>query len=104
MTMDHFLRAELDGNELSPENYIVEFGSLRITLKPSYLETLAEGTHTLRAVFDDGEAEITFQILKQSNTPSTGDQNQPTLWISLMILALLVAAITILTATVKRIG
>ena len=103
-TMDHFLRAELDEKELSPENYIAEAGSLRITLKPSYLETLAEGMHTLRAVFDDGEAEITFQILKQDNTPSTGDQNQPTLWITLMIMALLVAAVAILTAMTKRIG
>ena len=101
-TMEHFLRVEVDGKELSSENYIAEFGSLHITLQPSYLETLAEGTHTLRAVFDDGSAEITFQIVKQNNTPSTGDENQPTLWVVLMIAALFIAAITILISARKR--
>ena len=101
-TLEHFLRVEVDGKELSSENYIAEFGSLHITLQPSYLETLAEGTHTLRAVFDDGSAEITFQIVKQNNTPSTGDENQPTLWIVLMIAALFIAAIMILISARKR--
>ncbi|MBO4835801.1 MAG: hypothetical protein J5483_06785, partial [Lachnospiraceae bacterium] len=66
------------------------------------LESLGEGTHTLRAVFDDGEAEVTFQIVKQNNTPATGDQNQPALWIVLMITALFVATITILLSTRKH--
>ncbi len=101
-TLEHFIRAEVDGKELSPESFVAEFGSLRITLKPSYLESLAEGTHTLRAVFKDGEAEITFQIAKQNNTPATGDQNQPALWIILMITALLIAAITIIVPARKR--
>ena len=101
-TLEHFLKAQVDGNDLSPENYITEYGSLRITLQPSYLETLAEGTHTLRAIFDDGEADITFQIVKQHNTPATGDRNQPTLWIVLMVAALFIAAIMILISARKR--
>lgn len=129
-TLEHFRRAEVDGQELSPENYIAESGSLRITLKPSYLETLFEGTHTLTAFFDDGTAEITFQITKEaepettpdepetepdepetkpvepatpeSNSPETGDGNQPALWIVLMCASLFLLTIVIAISARKR--
>ena len=44
---------------IDPSNYDLKFGSVIITLKPSYLKTLSEGTHTISAVFTkDGKQYI----------------------------------------------
>ena len=92
----HFLGVAVDGVELTErKDYAVEFASVHITLLPSYLETLSEGTHTLTILFDDGQADIDFVIQKRqsasgSDTPDTGDRNQTILWIVLMALALCV--------------
>ena len=61
-TINHFLGAKVDGKQLSEEDYTAVSGSLKLTLKSSYLETLEAGEHILSIVFDDGTIESKFVI------------------------------------------
>ena len=58
-----FLKVQVDGKDLDASNYKVEEGSTIVTLKPSYLETLSAGKHTLAIVSDTGTAETEFTVL-----------------------------------------
>lgn len=54
--LDEFTRLLVDGTEVSAENYTATRGSTIIELRPSYLNTLAGGGHTVTAVWKDGTA------------------------------------------------
>ena len=54
-TFDRFVTAETDGTEIPEDSRITERGSLILTLKSNYLDTLAEGDHQVKIRFDDGE-------------------------------------------------
>ena len=55
----------------------VEKGSLKITLKPDYLNTLAAGQHTLHVNFGDGSVEEKFTVSATSATGNgTGTANR----------------------------
>ncbi|MBR3227520.1 MAG: hypothetical protein IKF68_03145 [Erysipelotrichaceae bacterium] len=70
----HYSHIEIDGETPDLSAYTAEEGSLDITLNAEYLEELAKGTHTIKAVFDDGEAETTFTIKeKKQDGPSKDD-------------------------------
>ena len=58
-----FLKVQVDGKDLDASNYTVEEGSTIVTLKPSYLETLSAGKHTLAIVSDTGTAETEFTVV-----------------------------------------
>ena len=68
----------------------VKSGSLILTLKASYLDTLTPGTHQVTATFDDGSADTTIKILETPATPAptdvpkTGDGADLGLWLTLM--------------------
>jgi len=57
-----FTGLEVDGKSLDASSYGAKEGSVIISLKSAYLETLSEGTHTLTAQFDDGTAEASFTV------------------------------------------
>lgn len=97
----NFLRVLVDGAELSPDNYTVESGSIRVTLNESYLGGLDAGDHTIAIVSTNGTASGTFTVeeVSASEDPSgpangdkdengdkieTGDGNSLALWITLM--------------------
>ena len=98
----------MDGKAVDPKNYTTAEGSLVVTLKASYLETLAAGDHKLVATFDDGEGRAAFKVsekkssdkatpLKPVNTntgkataPKTGDPGTLLLWLAAGCAALLV--------------
>lgn len=68
-TFDAFVGVKVDGNELSESSYTAKAGSVIITLKPSYLDTLSVGEHTLTALFSDGDDVIVkFNILAKTTT------------------------------------
>jgi hypothetical protein len=54
-------------------------GSVIITLKALYLETLSVGEHTLTAEFEDGTATTTFKVVEKSSGggSSSGDYKPP---------------------------
>lgn len=58
-----FLKVQVDGKDVDSSNYTVKAGSTIVTLKPSYLETLSAGKHTLAIVSDTGTAETEFTVL-----------------------------------------
>ena len=63
---------------LVPYNYYTkenEFGSLKLTLKPEYLDTISVGDYYLKFVFSDGEAYGVLHILQGS--PATPDEPVP---------------------------
>ena len=53
----------VDGKDLDASSYTVEEGSTIVTLRPSYLDTLSVGKHTLAIVSDTGTAETEFTVL-----------------------------------------
>ncbi|MBR2793223.1 MAG: hypothetical protein IKE16_01145, partial [Solobacterium sp.] len=54
-TFDHFTGIRIDGLEAEDSAYTAESGSLILNLRPPYLNTLSRGSHTVTAMFDDGE-------------------------------------------------
>ena len=65
-----FTELKVNGQTLHGSNYSINAGSTIITLHPSYLDTLANGTHAVRAVFTDGYAEGSFTVNIQDDTVS----------------------------------
>ena len=68
LTFGLFAGIEVDGKAVpekdtsDKKNYTVESGSLILQLQPSFLETLAEGDHTVTSRFQDGSASATFTV------------------------------------------
>ena len=77
-TFSRFTGILTDGAEVAKENYTASSGSVKLTLKPAYLETLAEGKHTLTAVFTDGRAEASFTVKAVPATPTPTPEPTPT--------------------------
>jgi len=110
----------VDKKKVDSKNYTVEKGSLKITFKPSYLNTLSAGTHTLHVNFGDGSVEEKFTVNASSATgngtaarttnattnrtanattnrtangsPRTGDTSNWALWIGLIAVSVIAIA------------
>ena len=99
-----FIRVELDGSELSEENYEKAEGSIIITLDADYVATLPAGEHTIGIVSESGTAETTFTVEEKAapgtsddsdndskadaeDSAKTGDDTNIAVWIALMLLA-----------------
>ena len=83
---DHFAGVEIDGKALTEgTDFTAAKGSTVVTVKATVLETLAEGEHTVKILFDDGEVEtkITVKAAEQTS-PATGDGDAIFIWIALM--------------------
>ena len=96
-----FTGVKVDGSLLDNSSYTAREGSTIITLKESYLNTLAAGTHTVEMLWTDGLASTTFTINKditdkndeepaaEDNTPieapGTGD-NTPVVWLFILLI------------------
>ena len=78
---DNFNSVKVDGNFISDDKYDVRKGSIIVTLKNSYLNTLSEGSHTLSIVSTNGEASTSFTITRDNNNQSgntnTDNNNNP---------------------------
>ncbi|MBR4421043.1 MAG: Ig-like domain-containing protein, partial [Erysipelotrichaceae bacterium] len=77
--IDHFKSVDLDGEALTlDEDYTVAAGSTIVTIKPSVLDKLSEGTHTITVNFDDGKVETSLTIKKASSSvPDTPSYQIP---------------------------
>ncbi len=80
-TINYYDRSECDGKALEEGKEIdVTSGSVIITIKKAFLDTLSEGTHTLKVYFKDGAAvSVEFNVKKESNKPTTAPKptNKP---------------------------
>ncbi len=100
-SLDNLTGIYVDGALLDPSNYTVKSGSTILTLKASYLNTLAVGTHTLKFQYkNDMSTDTSFEIVKvedkkdtpikdtgKTNTPQTGDTTNIALLMSLLVLS-----------------
>ena len=109
-TFTHFSGIEVDGKAVPEKdssgriNYTAKKGSVIISLQPTFLATLSEGKHTLKAIFNDGNSvEVAFTIshAKTPVGPATGDEQNGLLWVIIALAALTTIALT-LTILQKR--
>ena len=70
-TFANFRSIEVDNKAVDTAFYDAVSGSVNISLKTSFLDTLAVGEHTMKVLFADGEAETTFTVLKAEEEPTT---------------------------------
>lgn len=71
--LNEFTRLLVDGNEVSAENYTATRGSTIIELKPTFLDTLAAGGHTVTAVWKDGTTtDASFAVEEKDQGGQTG--------------------------------
>lgn len=82
-----FVGIKVDGKDVDKTNYEAKAGSTIITLKASYLDTLAVGEHTISVVYTDGSTDGTFDVHAKTNSPATGDNSHMFLWIALLFIS-----------------
>lgn len=68
-----FISVTVDGKELEKTDYDLKEGSIIVTLKQEYLNTLSVGTHTLSINSASGSAATEFTVTAHSGKKDTGD-------------------------------
>lgn len=68
-----FTGIKVDGVQIGAENYEAKSGSTIVTLKSSYLDTLAAGTHSLEILWTDGSASTVFTIQQSESRKPDND-------------------------------
>ena len=96
-----FVEVLVDGKTITAENYEKREGSIIIELKASYLETLAEGEHTLTIRSASGDATTKFTVEAEIVSPPTGSTNV-WVWIIIAVVALGVGATIVVFVIRKR--
>ena len=64
-----FKEVKVDGTTIAATNYTAEEGSTKITLAPTYLETLSVGSHSIVVVSTDGSASTNFTVKSAAIPP-----------------------------------
>jgi len=72
-----------------------------ITLKAAYLDSLAEGTHSLKLAFSNGTYTETQFTIQKTAAVKTGDQSN---YIPLIILLILSGGVLIVTSVIRKKG
>ncbi|MBQ4397560.1 MAG: leucine-rich repeat domain-containing protein [Clostridia bacterium] len=77
-TFEKFKALYVGGDKVDASHYTTEKGSLILTLKADYLETLRGGSHIMRVRFTDGDVTADFTVRVKSggttyNSPYTGE-------------------------------
>ena len=68
-----FIGIKVDGVQIGADNYEAKSGSTIVTLKSSYLDTLAAGTHSIEILWKDGSASTTFMIQQSKGQNPNND-------------------------------
>lgn len=111
LTYGLFENLTMDGDVVDDRYYDAASGSLKLSIKPEYLETLAVGDHTVKVNFQDGSATVKLTVKAAATQPTpkpsekpasprTGDESSLALWSSLMFLS--VAAIIVLLLYARK--
>ena len=96
-----FVEVLVDGKTITAENYEKREGSIIIELKASYLETLAEGEHTLTIRSASGGATTKFTVEAEIVSPPTSSTSV-WVWIIIAVVALGVGATIVVFVIRKR--
>ena len=108
LTYNAFNAVAVDGKAVNKSYYGTEKGSLKLTLSPEFLNSLAPGNHTLLVDFKDGSAQRDFTVREASassgevsrTSPPTGDDSSAALW--LLTAAGCAAAVLVLILVFRR--
>ncbi len=84
-------------------SHTAEKGSLIVTLKAAYLDTLAIGKHKATINFKDGSVDVDITVKEGYEVPKTGDSANPMLWLGLMLLGLLAVGVILVTGKIQNI-
>lgn len=78
--LQQFTGIQVDGKAVDKAFYTAASGSTVITLKESYLATLAEGEHTITALYTDGKtsASFTVDVPEETTEPTTEGTTEAT--------------------------
>ena len=79
----YFTELQIDGKRFS-KGVKISSGSTVADIRPSALETLSAGKHTITFKYEDGEASASFTVKKA--LPPTGDPSDPALWLLLIVI------------------
>lgn len=115
LTYGLFASLEIDGVTVGSANYGAAEGSLKLSVKPEYLETLSVGGHTVKAKFQDGSATVELTVLAagksghgKSNSgkgaAKTGDDSIPESWSSLTLLSAAAMIVLLLYRRKRKTG
>ena len=78
-TFAHFMGVLVDHKAIGKADYKAEPGSVIVTLMSSFLDTLEAGTHTLTAIFSDGnDVDVEFTIVGEESPEPTETPAEPT--------------------------
>lgn len=91
---DKFTGVECNGELLEKDvDYTVKSGSTIITLSDKYLNSLSEGTYTIKALFSNCESDaVTINVMAETvEPPITGDCNMAVLLVTLAASAMILA-------------
>lgn len=117
LTYGLFGSLEIGGVTVGSANYGSAEGSLKLSIKPEYLETLSVGDHTVKVNFQDGSATVKLTVLAASaqptpsptpkpsekpTSPKTGDESNLALWSSLMFLSVAAMIVLLLYARKRK--
>jgi LPXTG-motif cell wall-anchored protein len=83
----HFLSIEIDGKEVATTDYNAVSGSVKETIFKDFMESLTVGAHTIKTIFDDGEASAKFFVKAAEELPKTGDDTSLYRWIATMAMS-----------------
>ena len=72
-----FREIKVDGEIIAQDHYSAIQGSVNIELYESYLKTLSEGTHTIQAIYNDGESEIASFTVKKAPEKEADKEQAP---------------------------
>lgn len=75
--MNDFVSVAIDGETVDPENYTLSEGSTILTFKPSYLNTLPVGEHTVTLNYINATA-ASFLTIKAAQEETTVVPDEPT--------------------------
>ena len=111
-TYSRFESFTVDGNAVSDKYFEKVPGSLILTVKSEFLDTLSEGSHSIKVLFNDGEAEVAINILKApvsaggtsgaGSIPKTGESGSSLIWIVLLLAGATGLLIAVLTSKNSR--
>ncbi len=115
LTYGLFASLEIGGQAVGSANYGAEEGSLKLSIKPEYLETLSVGDHTVKVNFQDGSATVKLTVKaaatqptpspkpsEKPTSPKTGDESNLVLWSSLMFLSVAAMIVLLLYARKRK--
>ena len=97
-----FTGIQVDGTSVDAKFYTAKSGSTIITLTSDYLDSLAEGKHTLTVLWNDGSATAEFTVKPKEVTPPTGDDMNVGIMAVLAVVSVMAAASVALIGKKRR--